>query len=77
MKTKKKFGFVQVLLVILLLVMVATYFIKGRSGSINYLAFGDALVDYVQSFYYFFDTIIFILVQLSINVGKLVLGISI
>ena len=61
MKTKKKFGFVQVLLVILLLVMVATYFIKGRSDSISYLAFGDVLTDYVQSFYYFFDTIIFIL----------------
>ena len=62
MKTKKKFGFVQVLLVILLLVMVATYFIKDRSDTISYLAFGDALVDYVQSFYYFFDVIIFMLV---------------
>lgn len=62
MKTKKKYGFFKVLLVLLLLVIVATYFIKDRNGSISYLAFGDVFVNYVQSFYYFFDTIIFVLV---------------
>lgn len=62
MKTKKKYGFFKVLLVILLLIVVATYFIKGREGSISYLAVGDVFLNYVQSFYYFFDTAIFILV---------------
>lgn len=62
MKTKKKYGLFNVLLVILLLIIVATYFIEGRDGSISYLAFGDVFLNYVQSFYYFFDTAIFILV---------------
>ena len=46
----------------MLLVIIATYFIKGRQGSISYLALGDVFLNYVQSFYYFFDTAIFILV---------------
>ena len=62
MKTKKKYGLFKVLLVILLLVVVATYFIQGREKSISYLALGDVFINYVQSFYYFFDTAIFILV---------------
>lgn len=62
MKTKKKYGLFKVLLVILLLVVVATYFIKGREDSISYLALGDVFINYIQSFYYFFDTAIFILV---------------
>ena len=62
MKTKKRNGIFKVLLVILLLVVVATYFIKGRQGSISYLAIGDVFLNYVQSFYYFFDTVIFVLV---------------
>ena len=62
MKTKKKYGFVKVLLVVLLLVMIATYCIKGRSDSYSYLGFGDVLLDYIQSFYYFFDTIVFIFI---------------
>ena len=62
MKTKKKYGLFSVLLVILLIVVVATYFIDGRDGSVSYLAIGDVFLNYVQSIYYFFDTIIFILV---------------
>lgn len=62
MKTKKRSGLFKVLLVLLLLVVVATYFIKGRQGSISYLAIGDVFLNYVQSFYYFFDTAIFIFV---------------
>ena len=59
---KKKYGLFKVLLVLLLMVVVATYFIKGRSGEISYLALGDVFFNYVQSFYYFFDTAIFVLV---------------
>lgn len=60
MKTKKKNGIFKVLLVVLLLVVIATYFIKGRQGSISYLAIGDVFLNYIQSFYYFFDTALFI-----------------
>lgn len=59
---KKKYGLFKVLLVMLLLVVVVTYFVKDRDGSISYLAFGDVFVNYVQSFYYFFDTAIFVVV---------------
>ena len=59
---KKKYGLFKVLSILLLLVVVASYCIKGRQGSISYLALGDVFLNYVQSFYYFFDTIIFILV---------------
>ena len=59
---KKKYGLFKVLMVLLLLVVVATYFIKGRQDSISYLALGDVFLNYVQAFYYFFDTAIFILV---------------
>ena len=51
MKTKKKYGLFKILLVILLLVVIATYFVDGRNGSVSYLAFGDVLLNYMQSFY--------------------------
>ena len=59
---KKKYGLMKVLSVLLLLVVVASYFIKDRQGTISYIALGDVFLNYVQSFYYFFDTVIFILV---------------
>ena len=59
MKKIKKFGFVAPILIILLLVVILSYFIEGRSG-IGYIALGDLVIDYVQSFYYFFDTILFV-----------------
>ena len=60
MKKIKKFGFVAPILIVLLLVVITSYFVEGRSG-ISYIAIGDLLIDYVQSYYYFFDTILFIL----------------
>lgn len=59
---KKKYGLFKILAILLLLVVVATYFIDGRNGSIQYLALGDVVLNYVQSFYYFFDTVIYIFV---------------
>ena len=59
---KKKYGLFKVLAVLLLLIVVTTYFVKDRQGSISYLALGDVFLNYVQSFYYFFDTAIFALV---------------
>lgn len=61
MKKIKKFGFVAPILIILLLVAITTCFVEGRSG-ISYLAIGDMLINYIQSYYYFFDTIIYIFV---------------
>ena len=59
---KKKYGLFKNLAVLLLLVVVTTYFVEGRDGSIKYLALGDLVLNYVQSLYYFFETAIFILV---------------
>ena len=59
---KKKYGLFKVLAILLLMIVVATYFLKGRQGTISYLALGDVFFNYVQSFYYFFDTAIFILI---------------
>lgn len=58
---KKKYGMLKVLTVLLLLVVVATYFIEGRQGEVEYLALGDVFLNYLQSFYFFFDTFLFIL----------------
>ena len=59
---KKKYGLFKVLTVLLLLIVVITYFIKGRQDSISYLALGDVFLNYIQSFYYFFDTAVFVLI---------------
>ena len=59
---KKKYGLFKVLSVLLLVVVVLTYFVKDRQGTITYLALGDVFLNYLQSFYYFFDTALFILV---------------
>lgn len=57
----KKHGLTKILAVMLLLVIVATYFIEGRQG-ITHLAIGDVILNYFQSFYHFFDTALFILI---------------
>lgn len=59
---KKKYGLFKVLSVMLILIVGLTYFIKGRQGEVTYLALGDVFLNYLQSFYYFFDTALFILV---------------
>lgn len=59
---KKKYGLLKVLGIVLALVVVLSYFIDGRDGAIAYVALGDVFLNYLQSFYYFFDTIIFVLV---------------
>ena len=59
---KKKYGLFKILIVLLLLVVVATYFIPNRSGEIQQVAIVDLFFNFIQSFYYFFDTALFILV---------------
>lgn len=61
MKKNKKFGFVTPILIVLLLVVIFSYFVEGRSG-VSHIALGDLLFNYLQSFYYFFDTILFVFV---------------
>ena len=59
---KKKYGLFKVLSVLLLVIVFVTYFVNDRQGTITYLALGDVVLNYLQSFYYFFDTALFILV---------------
>lgn len=59
---KKKYGLFKVLSLLLLIVVILTYIVKGRQDVKSYLALGDVFFNYLQSFYYFFDTAIFILV---------------
>lgn len=58
----KKHGLFKVMLVILGLLVVTSIFIPGRSGDISYVPVGDEAVNFVQAFYYFFDTMVFLLV---------------
>ncbi len=58
----KKHSLLKVLGIILLLIVITTYCVAGRSGEITYLGLGDVAVNYIQSFYYFFDTALFVMV---------------
>jgi uncharacterized ion transporter superfamily protein YfcC len=67
----KKHSLFKALAIVLLVVMVCTYFISSRGndvsflafkdGTASYLGFGDVAIYLVQSFYHFFDTIVFVL----------------
>lgn len=59
---KKKYGLFKVLAVLLLIIFVLSFFLKGRQEAISYIALGDLLFNYIQSFRHFFDTAIFLLV---------------
>ena len=59
---KKKYGLFSVLTVMLMLIVVATYCVKGREGEIAYLPLLDVFFNYINSFYYFFDTAMYILI---------------
>jgi uncharacterized ion transporter superfamily protein YfcC len=67
----KKHNLFKTLAIVLLIVMVCSYFISSRGndvsflafkdGTASYLGFGDIAIYFVQSFYHFFDTIVFVL----------------
>lgn len=57
----KKHSLFKFLAIILLLLVVVTYIIPNRSGIEGYLPLGDIFTNYIQSYYYFFDTAAFIL----------------
>ena len=58
----KKHGLFKILLIMLFLIVVLSYFVKNRTSEIAYLGLGDVFVNGIQSFYYFFDTALFIFV---------------
>ena len=51
---KKKYGLFKVLSVLLLIIVVFTYFIDSRQGGKSYLALVDVVLNFMQSFYSFF-----------------------
>jgi len=57
----KKHSLFKSMAIILLLVLVLTYFLPARGGEVSYLPFGDIVTNYIQSYYYFFDTAVFVL----------------
>ena len=59
---RKKYGLFKILTIILLLIMLVTYFMNSRDEIYAPLAIIDVILNYIQSFYYFFDTAIFILI---------------
>ena len=59
---KKKYGLFKVLSVLLLIIVVFTYFIDSRQGGKSYLALVDVVLNFMQSFYSFFENILFVLV---------------
>lgn len=59
---KKKYGLFKVLSVLLLLVVFMTYIVNDRQGAKSFLALGDVFLNYLQCFYYFFDTALFVAV---------------
>lgn len=59
---KKKYGLFKVLSIVLLLVVFMTYIVKDRQGAKSFIALGDVFLNYLQCFYYFFDTALFIAV---------------
>jgi len=59
---KKKYGLFKVLSILLVLVVFMTFVVNDRQGAKSFLALGDVFLNYLQCFYYFFDTALFIAV---------------
>lgn len=57
----KKHSLFKFMAILALVVLVLTYFIPARAGEVSYLPFGDVVTNGIQSYYYFFDTLVFVL----------------
>lgn len=57
----KKHSLLKVMLCSLLLVLVLSYLIPGRTGAVSYIGLGDLFINSSQAFYYFYDLLIFII----------------
>ena len=58
----KKHSLFKIVLIILALLVITSYFIPTESGSASYLGIGTVFLNSIQSFYYFFDTALFLFV---------------
>lgn len=58
----KKHGLFKILGIIMFIMVILSYFLKGRGGEFNYIGLGDIFLNGLQSMYYFFDTVLFIFV---------------
>lgn len=57
----KKHSLFKFMAILALVVLVLTYFIPARAGEVSYLPFGDVVTNGIQAYYYFFDTLVFVL----------------
>ena len=69
----KRHSLTKVLAILLLLIVIISHLaglsnvigffkiFEGRNG-VSYIALGDVVMNYIQSFYYFFDTVLFLLI---------------
>lgn len=66
MKKNSLFKVILMVLGVVLLVSgilgILGYFIPGMEGKFNIIPIGDVLMNFIQSFYYFFDTVVYLLV---------------
>lgn len=58
----KKHSLFKIVLIILALLVITSYFIPTESGTASYLGIGTVFLNSIQSFYYFFDTALFLFV---------------
>ncbi len=58
----KKHSLLKAISILLLIVVIASYFLVGRNDTMAYVGLGDVGLNAIQSFYYFFDTGLFVLV---------------
>ncbi len=57
----KKHGLLKILGILLLLVVIVSYFLPGRMGEVDYIGLGDVALNGLKSLYYFFYIILFVL----------------
>ena len=57
----KKHSLFKFMGIIILLLLVTSYILPSRSGEISRLPLGDIFTNYQQTYYYFWDTVIFVL----------------
>ena len=58
----KKNSLFKAILIILGLLVIISFFVPGRQGTISYLGIGSVFLNSVQVFYYFFDTAVFLFI---------------
>ena len=52
----KKYGLFKIVGILLLLLIITTFFVPGRGSEMINIGIVDVVLNYLQSLYYFFDT---------------------